>query len=162
MSIQLTTFIQHILTKYLPLKKVIDIEKKIYSPGEPLGPWAKLLILYKYWLHERVTGEIVTPRKPMATEVKPRLTLTQIAWLSWVNVGKPLYRWLMVGVGCTTLGQRHSVSDENWKSVPFILLALQRWANIDNCADHKVGWTTSGQRLTLVVLTPKFANKKGF
>ena len=30
---------------------------------------------YKYWLHERVTWEIVTPRKPMSTEAKLRLTL---------------------------------------------------------------------------------------
>ena len=31
--------------------------------------------LYKYWLHERVTWEIVTQRKPMSTEAKLRLTL---------------------------------------------------------------------------------------
>ena len=24
------------------------------------------IVLYKYWLHERVTWEIVTPRKPMS------------------------------------------------------------------------------------------------
>ena len=32
------------------------------------------LLLYKSWLHERVTWEIVTPRKPMSTEAKLRLT----------------------------------------------------------------------------------------
>ena len=31
-------------------------------------------ILYKYWLRERVTWEIVTPTKPMSTEAKPSLT----------------------------------------------------------------------------------------
>ena len=34
-----------------------------------------LSILYKYCLHERVILEIVTPRKPVSTEAKPRLTL---------------------------------------------------------------------------------------
>ena len=32
-------------------------------------------ILYKYWLHERIVWKIVTPRKPMSTEAKPRWTL---------------------------------------------------------------------------------------
>ena len=36
---------------------------------------SKRSIVYKYLLHERVTWEIVTPRIPMSTEAKPRLTL---------------------------------------------------------------------------------------
>ena len=32
-------------------------------------------LLYRYWLHERVTRDIVTPRKPLWNEAKPRLTL---------------------------------------------------------------------------------------
>ena len=39
-----------------------------------LSGWGEVRI-YKYWLHERVTWEIVIPRKPMLTEAKPRLTL---------------------------------------------------------------------------------------
>ena len=38
------------------------------------------------------------------------------------------WRWVH-NVG-PTLGQPHRVLDENWKSVPFILLALQRRANV--------------------------------
>ena len=38
------------------------------------------LILFKYWLHERVTWEIVTPRIPMLTEGEPRLTLVFEGW----------------------------------------------------------------------------------
>ena len=33
------------------------------------------IILYKYWLHERVTWEIVIPRKPMSTEANTSSTL---------------------------------------------------------------------------------------
>ena len=33
------------------------------------------MILFKYWLQERVPWEIVTPRKTMSTEAKPRFTL---------------------------------------------------------------------------------------
>ena len=43
------------------------------------GGWK--LILYKYWLHERVTWEIVTPRKPRSTEAKPKWCSTiLIVW----------------------------------------------------------------------------------
>ena len=38
------------------------------------------VLLYKYWLHERLTWEIVIPRKPMSTEAKPRLTLVFEGW----------------------------------------------------------------------------------
>ena len=34
-----------------------------------------IIILYKYWLHERVTWEIVILKKPMSTKAKPKLTL---------------------------------------------------------------------------------------
>ena len=59
------------------------------------------------------------------------------------------WRWVH-NVG-PTLGQRHRVLDENWKSVPFILMALQfravLWANIENCADHKSLLNNIGQDL---------------
>ena len=32
-----------------------------------------LVLSYKYWLHERVTWGIVTPRKPMLTSIRPLL-----------------------------------------------------------------------------------------
>ena len=35
----------------------------------------RAVILYKYGLHKRVSWEIVTPRKPILTKAKPRLTL---------------------------------------------------------------------------------------
>ena len=38
------------------------------------------VILYKYWLHEKVTWEIVIPRKPVSTKAKPRLTLVFEEW----------------------------------------------------------------------------------
>ena len=37
-------------------------------------------LLYKYWLHESVTWDIVTLKKTMVTEAKPRLTLVFKGW----------------------------------------------------------------------------------
>ena len=39
--------------------------------------------------------------------------------LFWANVGKPLYCWLMIGVGCTTLGQHQHKLDGNCKAFSF-------------------------------------------
>ena len=37
-------------------------------------------VLYKYWLLERETWEIVTSKKPMSTKAKLRLTLVFLGW----------------------------------------------------------------------------------
>ena len=39
-----------------------------------------LRIIYKYWLHERVTWDIVTTRKPTLTKAKLRLTWVFKGW----------------------------------------------------------------------------------
>ena len=38
------------------------------------------IILYKYWLHEKVTWKIVIPIKPMSTSASLRLTLVLSGW----------------------------------------------------------------------------------
>ena len=54
-----------------------------------------IAILYKYWLHERVTWEIVTLIKPMSTEAKPRLTLVFEGW-HWFSRGDNFPRYPLV------------------------------------------------------------------
>ena len=38
------------------------------------------VILYKYWLHERVSWDIVNPRKPISTKARRGLTLVFEGW----------------------------------------------------------------------------------
>ena len=48
----------------------------------------------------------------------------------WQTVVPLADGWLWMHNVEPTLGQHHRVLDENWKSVPFIWLALQRWTNV--------------------------------
>ena len=50
------------------------------------------VILYIYWLHERVTWEIVTPRKPLLTEAKPKMTLIFEGWQFPMLPSHPRYK----------------------------------------------------------------------
>ena len=53
---------------------------QVLNPIDYIDMDIKKSVLYKYWLLERVTWEIVTPRKPMSTKVKPRLTFVFEGW----------------------------------------------------------------------------------
>ena len=66
--------------------------------------------LYKYWLQERVTWEIVTLRKPVSTEAKrcenfPCYPLVQSVFIL-------LYRMLIKYIVYTTFGLKTSRSSE--------------------------------------------------
>ena len=91
---------------------ILPVAKFHYVLGR--GFMIKRVILYKYWLHERVTWEIVTPRKPMSTEAKPRLTLVFEGWQFPMLPSRAVNNYyIILNVNYITFGFKTIRSSEN-------------------------------------------------